>query len=103
MGGVGVSKSRLKQFGFRVNRELFTYKRSLTGAAPSIRSVGKHAEIAGLATTNQMLVVAKDLQTQYEKALDSASISRELRPQFRKWLRFYLDFCSKYGHSPGLG
>ena len=48
-----------------------------------------------------MLVVAKDLQTQYEKALDSASISRELRPHFRKWLRFYLDFCSKYGHSPG--
>ena len=47
-----------------------------------------------------MLVVAKDLQTQYEKALDSASISRELRPHFRKWLRFYLDFCSKYGHSP---
>ncbi len=47
-----------------------------------------------------MLVVAKDLQTQYEKALYSASTSRELRPQFRKWLRFYLDFCSKYGHSP---
>ena len=39
-----------------------------------------------------MLVVAKDLQTQYEKALDSASISRELRPHFRKWLRFFLDF-----------
>ena len=44
----------------------------------------------------------KDLQTQYEKARDSASISRELRPQFRKWLRFYLDFCSKYGHSRDL-
>ena len=44
----------------------------------------------------------KHLQTQYEKALDSASISRELRPQFRKWLRFYLDFCSKYGHSRDL-
>jgi hypothetical protein len=39
---------------------------------------------------------------EYEKALDSASISRELRPQFRKWLRFYLDFCAKYGYSPGL-
>jgi hypothetical protein len=49
-----------------------------------------------------MLVVAKDLQTQYEKALDSASISRELCPHFRKRLRFYLDFCSKYRHSPGL-
>jgi hypothetical protein len=47
-----------------------------------------------------MLVVAKDLQRQYEKALDSASISRELRPHFRKWLRLYLDFCFKYGHSP---
>ena len=48
-----------------------------------------------------MLVVAKDLQTQYEKALDSASISRELRPQFRKWLRFYLDFFApSTGHSP---
>jgi hypothetical protein len=47
-----------------------------------------------------MLVGAQDLQTQYEKALDSASISRELRPQFRKWLRFYLDFCSKYGLRP---
>jgi hypothetical protein len=35
-----------------------------------------------------------------EKALDFASIGRELRPHFRKWLRFYLDFCSKYGHSP---
>jgi len=31
-----------------------------------------------------MLVAAKDLQTQYEKALDSASISRELRPLIRK-------------------
>ena len=47
-----------------------------------------------------MLAVARDLQTQYEKALDSASVSRELRPHFRKWLRFYLDFCSKYEHSP---
>jgi hypothetical protein len=35
-----------------------------------------------------MLVAAKDLQTHYEKALDSASITRELRPHFRKWLRF---------------
>lgn len=48
-----------------------------------------------------MLVVAKDLQTQYEKTLDSASISRELRPHFHEWLRFYLDFSSNYGHPPG--
>jgi hypothetical protein len=35
--------------------------------------------IVGLPTTDQMLVFAKDLQTQYEKAPGSASISRELR------------------------
>jgi hypothetical protein len=29
MAGVGVPKSRLKQFGFRVKRELFTYKKEL--------------------------------------------------------------------------
>jgi hypothetical protein len=29
MGGVGLPKSRLKQFGFRVKRELFTYKEEL--------------------------------------------------------------------------
>ena len=54
----------------------------------------------GLPTTNQMLVVAKDLQTQYEKALDSASISRELRPHFRKWLRFYPDFAASTDMRP---
>ena len=25
---------------------------------------------------------------------------REERPTYRKWLRFYLDFCFLYGHSP---
>jgi hypothetical protein len=48
--------------------------------------------LAGLATTDQMLVIAKDLQTQYEKALKSASIRRELHSHFRNYQRFYLDF-----------
>ena len=47
-----------------------------------------------------MLTLAIDLQSWPEKALDFASISRGLHSDFRKWLRFYLDFCSKYGHSP---
>ena len=56
--------------------------------------------LAGLATTDQMLMIAKDLQTQYEKVLKSASIRRELRSHFRKYQCFHLDFCSKYGHPP---
>jgi hypothetical protein len=38
-----------------------------------------------------MLVVPKDLQTRYEKALNSASINREVRLHFRQLQRFYLD------------
>ena len=40
MGGVGVPKSRLKQFGFRVKRELFTYKKELD-AAKILRVLGR--------------------------------------------------------------
>jgi hypothetical protein len=46
-----------------------------------------------------MLVVAKDLQTQYEKALDSASISRELRPALLQVAALLPRFCCKDGHS----
>jgi hypothetical protein len=45
-----------------------------------------------------MLQVPRDLQHRYEEALGAASIGRELRADYRKWLRFYLDFCGKYGH-----
>jgi hypothetical protein len=47
-----------------------------------------------------MLVVYQRFADRVRKALDSAAISRELRPHFRKWLRFYFDLCSKYRHSP---
>ena len=45
-----------------------------------------------------MLQVPRDLQDRYEEALGAASIGRELRPDYRKWLRFHLDFCGKYDH-----
>ena len=45
-----------------------------------------------------MLQVPRDLQDRYEEALGAASIGRELRADYRKWLRFYLDFCGKYDH-----
>ena len=34
----------------------------------------------------------------FQEALGAASIGREFRADYRKWLRFYLDFCGKYGH-----
>ena len=99
---MGWRPSRLNAVWFRVKRELFTYKRGLTRAGTFLSDLSVNTRNCEINHTRSNAVVAKDLQAQYEKALDSASISRELRPQFRKWLRFYLDFCSKYGHSPGL-
>ena len=36
------------------------------------------------------------LQTEFEAFLRNRSIPTGLHPFYRKWLRFYLDFCRKY-------
>jgi hypothetical protein len=36
-------------------------------------------------------------------AWKAAAISEREHPDYRKWLRFYLDFCDKYGHAPRSG
>lgn len=72
MAGVGVPKSRLKQFGFTVKRELFTYKKELDACRYFRSDLSVNTRNCEITITDQMLVVAKDLQTQYEKALDSA-------------------------------
>jgi integron integrase len=35
-----------------------------------------------------------------ETALAASAVSPSERADSRKWLRFYLDFCEKYGHAP---
>jgi len=36
------------------------------------------------------------LQTEFETLLRSRSVPTGLYPFYRKWLRFFLDFCQKY-------
>jgi hypothetical protein len=36
------------------------------------------------------------------RRLDQARVPTSQRPDYYKWLRFYHDFCHKYGHSPLL-
>ena len=36
----------------------------------------------------------------FEEVLSKASVPRGLLSDYRKWLRFYLDFCAKYRHPP---
>ena len=47
-----------------------------------------------------MLPLAPDLVSRYNRTLTQASIPGQLQPHYRKWLRFYLDFCSKYDCLP---
>jgi hypothetical protein len=42
-----------------------------------------------------MLHVPRDIQVAFDRKIEEALVKREERPTYRKWLRFYLDFCSK--------
>lgn len=47
-----------------------------------------------------MLQIPEDVAERFETALQGARIADALRPHLRKWLRYYLDFCTKYGFDP---
>jgi len=44
--------------------------------------------------------VPREICEGFERRLEGARIPELQRPGYRKWLRFYIDFCHKYGHSP---
>jgi hypothetical protein len=43
-----------------------------------------------------MLPVAPQLQTQFEDRLRRSSVPKMPHGSYKKWLRYYLDFCEKY-------
>jgi hypothetical protein len=43
-----------------------------------------------------MIQVPGALLARFETCLAAKNISDNLRVHYKKWLRFYLDFCSKY-------
>ena len=51
----------------------------------------------------EMLQVSRKILDYFDRRLEGAAISERERPDYRKWLRFYLDFCDKYGHAPRSG
>jgi hypothetical protein len=48
-----------------------------------------------------MLSVPSALQTQFEERLRNKAIPKEVHWLYRKWLRYYLDFCRKYRFPAG--
>jgi len=49
-----------------------------------------------------MKIIPQQLLVQYDSQLNEKEISIKLHGVYRKWLRFYLDFCNKYSHNPNL-
>ena len=46
-----------------------------------------------------MLAMPSALQSKFAERLRNESIPNNLKGQYKKWLQYYLDFCSKY-HFP---
>ena len=44
-----------------------------------------------------MLQVPSKVGDHFDTVMESTEVDGHLRPHYRKWLRFYLDFCAKYG------
>jgi hypothetical protein len=48
-----------------------------------------------------MQPVPPEVWANFERRLDGMRVPPPQRPDYRKWVRFYFDFCHKYGHSTG--
>ena len=46
--------------------------------------------------------ISRETWVAFEGRLDRAGVPVPDRPEYHKWVRFYFDFCHKYGHSPAL-
>ena len=49
-----------------------------------------------------MQQVPADISAAFQRRLDQAQVPADQRPDYRKWVGFYLDGCTKYRHSPAL-
>lgn len=47
-----------------------------------------------------MRKIAEELKTAFSQEVKRRGLSEAVRRDFLKWLRYYLDFCSKYEHPP---
>jgi integron integrase len=47
-----------------------------------------------------MLQTPREIAARFDRALEAAGIAEHVRPHYRRWLRFYLDFCAKYQWDP---
>ena len=46
--------------------------------------------------------VSRETWVAFEGRLERAGVPAPQRPEYHRWVRFFFDFCAKYGHSPAL-
>lgn len=47
-----------------------------------------------------MIALSPETVTAYESRMAKAAVPEGERRAYLRWVRFYLDFCQKYGHLP---
>ncbi len=47
-----------------------------------------------------MITLSNETLVAFDRRMDRSGVAAVEREDYRKWVRFYLDFCQKYGHSP---
>jgi len=47
-----------------------------------------------------MIPIPQNINTLYSALLIQKAVPDKYHPYYRKWLRYYLDFCQKYGFKP---
>ncbi|MBN1931862.1 MAG: hypothetical protein JW786_09670 [Desulfobacterales bacterium] len=47
-----------------------------------------------------MLSIPPALMRSYDLLLNRKGINNNHQPHYKKWLRYYLDFCNKYEYNP---
>ncbi|MCP4049144.1 MAG: hypothetical protein GY730_00325, partial [bacterium] len=45
-----------------------------------------------------MIKLSPELLNKYQSLLDDAGVDQQMHGFYKKWLRYYLDFCKKYHH-----
>ena len=56
--------------------------------------------MGGIILPTTMAQLASETSVAYERRLERAQVPAPQRPDYHRWIRFYLDFCRRHEHPP---
>lgn len=72
----------------------------LADPGPVVQSPDSRPAVGGVSRRVTMQQVPAETSAVFERQLERAGVPPPQRPDCHRWVCFYLDFCSKYGHLP---